>query len=233
VPNKYYNITTQVRRKIEVNDYDDIHESVYVGGAKSAFFDELSLDGNEASIKLSVRPVKRIEAVGRYQLFDNNYDARFENQIKQQSKVLSHVFTYDLNLQPLDPWFLTLSYSKSLSKTSTPAGASTVSTTKTPGFTSDVDSWLVSSSYAISERLNIIKSFQYSVADNFNDYTTNFLPLGADYKRYDISTGLEWRLKDDIAIAPHYAYAMYRANQEAEATNYSAHIIWLDVNVKW
>ncbi|MDO8674900.1 MAG: hypothetical protein Q7K71_02125 [Candidatus Omnitrophota bacterium] len=230
IPSKTLNMTMQYKHKWEDNDYDDIIDTP--GSlSKSAFIDDMRLKSDDVGARISWKPFSKIEAIFRYKLSDNIYLPRFENQVAQKSKMLSNVFTYDLNLQPIDPWFLTLSFSQDSSKVSTPA-ASNLSP-QLPGFTSNVNSFLASSSYVIDEKLNFTNTYQYSIADNFADLQSSGYFYGASFKRYDIGAGLQWSPKKDLTIEPHYTYYYYADNKDAGGSNYSAHAMWLDAKFNW
>ncbi len=232
VPTKSVNITTQVRHKLSVNDYDDIMETTYSSGSKSAFMDALKTKGDEASAKIAWKPISRVEGVVRYKLISNRYMPRVENEPETKSRGLSNIFTYDLNLQPIDPLFVTLSFSQDFSDVKTRAGS--VSSTQIPSFESNSNSWLASASYVINEKLSLNSSYQYTIIDNFNDVTTSSLqPYGADNKSYDMTMGLAWNVNKSFSLEPHYSYYSYRTNQDADNGSYSAHVVWLDAKLLW
>jgi hypothetical protein len=228
-------MTNQYKRRLVNNDYDDIYETVSAGTAKSAFFDALKIPSDEVSSRLSWKPFKWIQTSFRYQLADNRYLSRAENQEEQKSRYTSNNFTYDVSLQPLDDFLVLLSYSKQNVKVSTPASSIAVST-QTPGITSNVDVWLLSSSYAANEKLVLTNGVQFSQAKNFADgdvysYTNS---LAADYDQLDASVGLQWSPKKDLKVSPGYAYSYYDVNSStANSGNYNAHTAWLDITYNW
>ncbi len=231
VPSKTLSVTTQVRHKLNVNDYDDIVESVYASGSKSAFVDAIKTKGDEATAKIAWKPVSRVEGVFRYKLIDTKYMPRAENEPQTKSTALSNIFTYDLNLQPMDPLFVTLSFSQDFSKMATAAGANT--TLNFPGFRSNSNNWLFSSSYVVNDKLSLNGSYQYSVINNYNDITATLQPYGTDNKSYDMTMGLTWNVNKSLSLQPHYSYYAYRTNQDAETGSYSAHVVWLDAKLLW
>lgn len=230
VPSRTFNITTQVRHKINENDYDDIMETVYTSGAKSAFFDALKTRGNEAIAKVAWKPVSQVEGVFRYRWIDTKYMPRIENEAETESSALSNIYSYDLNLQPVDPLFVTLSFSQDFSKVATPAGSA--ATANLPGFRSDSMNWLFSSSYVINEKVSLNGSYQYSIIDNYNEVAAPQF-YGTSNKSYDMTMGLTWNVNKTLSLQPHYSYYAYRTNQDAETGSYSAHVAWLDAKLVW
>ncbi len=231
VPSKALSITTQVRHKLNNNDYDDVIETVYASGSKSAFVDAVKTRGDELTTKVSWKPVNRVEGVFRYKLSDTKYMPRVESQEETKSRGLSNVFGYDLNLQPTDPLFVTLSFSQDFSNVTTPAGAST--SLQYPGFRSNSNNWLMATSYMINEKWSLNSSFQYTLIKNFNDVTSTLLPYAADSKSYDGAVGLSWSVNKSLTVSPHYGYYAYKPNSMAESGAYNAQVVWLDAKLLW
>ena len=231
VPLRQFNMTAQLRHRLEKNDYDDQGESVHSSTAKSAFFDSLNVNGDEASIKMTLKPYQWLEPSFRYQYIVNKYIARVENQDSQVSRVLWNVFSYDVNWIPSDKFLVTTSYSMQNISTTTPASSYT--TTPQPGFDSNVSTWMVSASYSPRQNLNIINSFLYSKAGKFNDFSDTGMPFGIDSDRYDYTLGVRWEPRKDWKVEPHYSYYEYDPHLSIEKEGYKAHVLWLDLDVDW
>jgi len=233
IPYKWFNMTAQVRRRAELNDYDDVRESANTDSlAKSAFFEELKIKGDEAETKLTWKPYSWLQNSLRYQFLNNKYSPRAETEVHTKSRMLANIITYDVSMQPVDPLLVTVSFSHQELSVKTPAASA--ASAPLPGFNAGVNSWLVSTSYSPKENLTFNNGFQYSRAANFNDFSaTGSVPFGADFTQYDISTGIDWSLKKGVKISPSYQYAAYDANPLVEIGDYSAHIAWLDVSFDW
>jgi hypothetical protein len=232
VLSKYLNFTTQIRHKMQDSDYDDKRESVYSAGAKSAFMDFLQLTGTELTTKWTVKPVKRVTGSLRYQYADNDYVTRTEDSFNQRALTISHTFTYDLILQPLDSLLIDLGYMRQLAKTSTPADRRDLPLI--PGFTSNVNTWMMSSSYIFTPKMSFNTTFSKASQDNYNDFTVTGLPYGVDASWYDATIGLKWLANKVVSVEPKYTYYNYQENAKSGAdAGYSAHAVWLGVNLNW
>ncbi len=233
VPTKEFNITAQARRRMGSNDYDDIIESSASSSARSAFIDVQKIYSNEFNTKLTYKPLRWLQSSFRYQYLDNKYDTRVQSQDTQKALMLSHIFTYDVYLQPKDQFLLNASFSNQDMKTSTPAG-SIAGTTQTPGFNSNVSSWLLSGSYLPKENLTFTNTMVYSVANNFDDFSSSGLALGEDFNKMDLTLGMNWKPKENINVEPHYSYNVYNTDTtSADYGDYTAHVIWLDLSFDW
>lgn len=233
VPVRWFNMTNQARYRWEKNDYDDMYETSGGSTARSAFVEELRLRGPEFETKFTWKPKRWFQSSLRYQLMQQEYSARTDtDSFNVAANVDSNTITYDMLLQPIDPLLLNLSYSTQDLRTETPA--SSASSTAVPNFKSDVDSWLLSASYAARADLSYFTAFNYSLARNFNDFTSTGLPYGSDFNMYDLSLGVDWSPdKKDWTVKPRYSYYRYDPNPDAEEGGYSAHAAWVDVTYKW
>ncbi len=232
VPTSKLNMTAQIRHRLEKNDYDDQGESVASGTAKSAFFDALDVNGDEATFKMTYKPYRWLEPSFRYQYIVTDYIARAENQTKEESRTLWNVFSYDVNWVPTDKFLMTTSYSLQNISTTTPSGTFNVAS-QTRGFDSNVSTWLLSASYSPKENLSIINTLLYSRAGKFNDYSSKGLPLAIDSDRYDYTLGIRWAPHKDWTVEPHYSYYKYDTQDGADIGDYKAHVVWLDTSMHW
>ncbi len=233
VLSKYLNFTTQIRHKSEDSDYDDERETAATStAAKSAFIDFLQVSGTELATKWTVKPMKKVTGSLRYQYADSAYITCVEASVNQRALTQSHTFTYDLMYQPLDSLLLDLGYMRQLAKTSTPASRG--ATPKIPGFTSNVNTWMMSANYIVSSKMSFNTTFSKASQDNFNDFSSSILPYGIDASWYDASFGLQWVANKIVTIEPKYTYYSYQENPKTElGGGYRAHEVWLGVNLNW
>lgn len=226
-----FSVTTQLRRKFENNNYEDKVDTV--GAINSAFLDAMKILGNEYSNRFNWKISSALQTSFRYQYVNNFYISRVQAlNADEKSRMNSHVFTYDVNFQPLDKLFLNLGFSQQLAQTRTPAaGASAVAL---PWFNADVSTVLSSASYAANEDLSYTGTFSYSWSDNFNDFSSTGLPLGISNTYYNLDLSSKYAPKNQsYSIEPHYAYYNYQSDDNSDLSNYSAHVAWLDFNFNW
>jgi len=230
IPSKTLNLTTQLRHRRQINDYDDQDEST---GVSSAFFEEIETFTNEAKTKLSWKPQNWLRGAVRYQFLHKLFNARHETLLAQQAVTQSHSVSFDIVLQPLDNLLMNLSLSRQDAFTVTAAAAdSTVS--QAPRFNADVNSLLYSMSYSPKEELSFTGLINYTLSDNFNDFTATALPLAVTNSHYNAEVAMQWAPKDkNWSIKPKYAYYNYKANSISEYGDYNAHVAWLDFNLNW
>ena len=103
-----------------------------------------------------------------------------------------------------------------------------------PGFNADVQSFLLSGSYTPNQEFNFVSAFGFTSSDNYNDYTSDALPLGTSNSYYSVELGMNWTPEDkNFSVSPHYTYYNYNTSSVSEFGNYIAQVAWLDVNIEW
>ncbi|MCA9400899.1 MAG: hypothetical protein KC713_04690, partial [Candidatus Omnitrophica bacterium] len=233
---KTLDMTFQVKRLWETNDYDHKNTNNTTTTTGSAFISQLDMSGYRSSAKLTWKPFKKLTTALRYQLNDELVETRAMSDIKDQStmqtRTNTHMFTYNISTQPMESVIVNMAYSKHLQNTTTPIGSN--SGLAIPGFQGDYDSVLASSSYFPTENFSVTSTFTMSWADNFNDYSSTSLPFGVSSRSKSGTVGFTWSPGDkDYSIEPHYSYYQYDASSVSEASDYSAHVGWLDFSMKW
>ncbi len=228
-PWRFLNVTHQFRVRRYNNHFDDRNETPGTAtGAKSAFFDALDIQNLESSTRASLKFCRWFLPSFRYQWLDAKYFPRVESQPKMETGMLSNIYTFDVTIIPVQNIFITGSYSKNQSNTHSEKAMSLV-----PTFNSNVDSWLASVAYVVNAKLYFDSSVLYSRANNFDDFTSIGLPLGADFNRVDVTFGFKWTPKKDFSIGPKYAFYHYGANHQVEYGDYNVSVAGLEATLGW
>ena len=235
-PWRFMDVTSEVRHWQNNNDYDDRMETDGTASqAKSAFVDWQNISTNEASARMTLRPVRWLQPSFRYQLRTDQYLSGFQTQgTDSKTNMTSHVYTFDLAFQPTPELLSTLTYSKQTAVTATGARFAAPDNGQTQAFYAGVSSWLLSSGYTLNPKTVLTNSIVLSEANNFRDVSAITLPLGADYTKVDVTTGIRFTPSQDMTIEPKYTFSQYRPNEEFEFDGgYTAHVIWLDFTLRW
>lgn len=231
-PSPALNLTAHVRHRRNNNDYDDQRESAPGSStARSAFIDEQNVHTNEFATRATLRPCRWFRSSFRYQLREDDYFTRVEAEPVVETGARSHIYTLDVSLQPWRELTTTASFSRQNAATTTPARLA--SSANTPTFNADVSTWLLSTDYTPKPNVTLTNTLLYSRADNFNDFAGAGLPLGADFYRWDVTTGLKWALTEQTSIGADYAFYTYNPNENVESGEYHAHLLWLEGSLKF
>ncbi len=214
-------------------------------GANTGFIRRLMTVSDDVSTRLAVKPVKWLENSFKVKASTNVYHMTSTTSTnayltagwdETAIPTKENDFIYDIVLMPTDALMFDVSYGLQLSKVD---GPSIANTGTPPAYTANVYTWALNSSYAPTEKLSFFNSFEYSRsrnstnADGSNYTSTGTTLWGPDQEWYNIDTGIKWSLKKDLTIEPHYAYSAFRSYEGMEIGNYSANIVWLDVDMKF
>jgi hypothetical protein len=233
-PFSFLNATSQFRYRFDNNNYHDKRESAETTSAKSAFFDELSTQTVELETRATLRPCRWFRSSARYIVRDIDYFARTESLPgMEESSLLGNTYVLDVSVTPISEVTFIGSFTRENLATKTPAAADPTGAIPLPGFNSDVDTWLFGLDYAATDAVSINTTVSYSRADNFNDYVSIGLPLGADYDRVGVTCSIKWSIKKDVSIEPMYEFYHYGPNAQYDGSRYNAHLAGLEANVAW
>ena len=225
-------VTSHLRRIEKVTDFDNVMKGPNTGGIRSAFYDAQRISVSEFLTRVSLQLTKYFQPAFRYVYRDTDYASRLENQPSVDTGHTTDSFIFDVTSQPLTDLILMASYNRTMANTFTPA-ATFNTLSQLPEFNADVNTFMFSTSYVPGEKVSINNAIYYSRARNFNDYTAFGLPLGADFDRVDLESGIKWNVRDHVAIEPKYALYYYHANSNAEFGDYVAHLISCEVTLGW
>ncbi|HEX9780536.1 MAG TPA: hypothetical protein VGB20_04905 [bacterium] len=226
-PWRFLDVTSQVRHKRSNNDYDDQFETSF----SSAFIDYANKATDEFTTRVTLKPRRWLRTSFRYQLRDDDYATAVQGMNSVETQTLSHIYTYDVALQPLNGLLVLGSVSRQDADVVTPARHGP--NPPIAAFSSDVTTWLLTVDYTPTSAVSLTSSLLYADAENFNDVSPTALPYGIDNERLDLELGVNWSPKEDVTLGAKYGYYHYLAKSLAEAGNYRANALWLEVSKKF
>lgn len=231
-PWTFLDLTAHFRYRRNNNDYDDQQEtSPGASAARSAFIDGQVVETQEVATRLKWKPCRRFTPSLRYQLREEDYQTRVENELPVGTGVTRHIYTFDVILEPLKDLLTTLSFSRQAAATATPARFAP--NANTPTFNANVNTWLASADYPLCPHVAVNGTLEYSRARNFNDFASTGLPLGADFDELDLTTALTWTLREGVSLTGRYGFYHYQPNSRVETGDYNAHVIWIEASKKF
>jgi hypothetical protein len=221
---------------------DKVDPEELIGDNADSLINYFRSDADAFSSRVSWKPVKWLENSFRAKMGGTVYHTSADFETIRKTNVNERSFVYDVVVMPAEQWMFDLSATLQQFNTNTLVSDLGI----TPVYTANVYSWMVSTSYAPTEKFTIFNTLGYSKAYNKHDYQqtdingaaiatvlNRGLAMGANDEWYDAEFGVNMELKKDLTVAPHYAYYGYRANDSVETGNYSAHIVWVDVGMKF
>ncbi len=231
-PWQIVDLTAHLRLNRSLNDYDDTRETQPgAATARSAFIDSMNIAMNELSQRITLKPFSWLRTSFRYQLQATDYVTRVEDQTEVETDMTSHIYSFDVSVQPVQRLLIVTGLTRQNAWVSTPAVSSTAF--PVPRFDSDVTTLFLNGNYAITNEVTASGTLDFSRASNFNDFTSTGLPLGTKYHDAGLLAKIHWQLSKNIALEPQYAFYLYRTSSLTDTGNYNAHIVWLRTIFNW
>lgn len=232
VPVHWADLTAHFRVNRSNSDYEDKRETQPgATAAKSAFFDALNIQTEEMATHLTLKPVRWLRPSVRYHYQVRTYMARVEDLENVDTHMDSHIFVFDASLQPIKNMLIVTGISPQYAWVETPARES--SSGNTPRFQANLLTWFMNVDYNLSESVSLINNLEYSVANNFNDFTAAGLPLGAAYHQVNFSTGINWAVTKVVSVELQYAFYRYMGNEQVDSASYNANQIGIKTKLSW
>lgn len=232
VPAHWAHLTAHFRINRNNSDYDDTRETQPgATAAKSAFFDALNIQTQEMATHLTFKPSRWFRPSIRYHYQIRSYMARTEDLASVETNMDSHIFVFDASIQPMNDLLIVTGISPQYAWIETPARDS--ASGNTPRFQANLLTWFMNLDYNLSSSVSLVNNLEYSVANNFNDFTAGGLPLGAAYHQLNFSAGINWNITKRISLELQYAFYRYAANEQVDSGSYNANQIGINTKLNW
>jgi len=100
-------------------------------------------------------------------------------------------------------------------------------------FKGDIYSTLVSATWLLNERTDLIASYDFSTADFTQHNEVAGLPLGLDYHLHTLRTGVTRTLTKNLRVRLEYFFSRYDEPYSAGLNDYTAHGVFGMLNFRW
>ena len=181
--------------------------------------------------RMTFKPVRWLRPSVRYQFQMRDYRARVEDLANVTSRMDSHIFNFDVSIQPLQNLLVMTGLSPQYAWIETPSRF--IGNGGSPRFQANVLTWMLNLNYDVSESVSLTSGFDCAVASNFNDNSAGGLPLGAAYHQMDFSAGVHWKITKQIGLQLDYAFYRYAANAQVDSGDYHANLVTLKTKFEW
>ncbi len=232
LPCRFADLFAHFRIHRNNNDFDDKRETQPgASTSKSAFFDALNIQTEEFTTHLALKPFPWLRPSVRYQFQMRDYMARVEDLESVTTEMDSHIFNFDVSLQPRKNWLIVSGVSPQYAWVETPARF--FGTGGAPRFQANIWTWFFNMSCNLNESVSLTNNFEFATADNFNDHTEGGLPLGAAYHQLNLSSSINWSITKHIGLQLEYSFYRYAADERVSSGDYYANLIALKTKVDW
>ncbi|MHB9009183.1 MAG: hypothetical protein ACYDC1_19915, partial [Limisphaerales bacterium] len=236
-------LTASYRHRDRNTDYDpleDLDAGELPGNGYPAFILARGLTSDDVEARAVIRVNRWLKTTLKYQLVATDYDTTttgaaaviesgdtlaYGGATLQAGNYDAHVLSASATVTPWRRWYLSSTVAFAPSRMTT---ANTDGSLVAP-YDGDVWSVIASSTYALSELLDLTATYSFSSADYGQDGLTAGLPLGIEYERHGLTAGLVRRLHRTVSASLQYGFYFYREPTAAGAADYTAHGIFASV----
>ncbi|MBP9865401.1 MAG: hypothetical protein KBC91_03245, partial [Candidatus Omnitrophica bacterium] len=229
---RFADFTTQFRINRNNSDYDNTrHTDPSSSSARSAFYDVLNTQTEEFSTHLLLKPKRWLRPSVRYKVQARDYMTRVMDQSEVTTEMDSHIFTFDLSLQPRPNLLIVTGLSPQYAWISSPARSGP--SVSIPRYQSNILTWLFNVNYGLTKKINLLSNLGFSKADNFNDFSSEGLPLGTAYSQVDFSAGVAYAFTEAVSVETDYSFFGYHPDERYDSSHYNASMIGIKTKVTW
>jgi hypothetical protein len=215
-------VAARYRYGYRSNDYDHNVDSEPTG--YSAFILDQDIKTDEVMAKVSFQPFPRIRTSLQYQLVVMDIDTDEDTDPPSSPRTTDYdadIYTASLTATPYAGLFLTglVSYQD--------VHLETVVLPDAPINTYDGDVLSVSAAagLALDSRTNLNVQYIYTLAENFEDFSDDGMPLGVENQRHAVIANLSRRITDMLSVRLRYGFYSYDDDASDRSDDYTAHLV--------
>jgi hypothetical protein len=213
--------SARYRRRCHNNDYNHLLDTE---PGYSAFISAQDVTTDRIIARLSLRPLSRVQISLQYQLITTDIDTDSETTHSssiQSGDYNADIYSVSTTVTPLSRLYFTGFFShQDVRGTAFNNDVSSVT-----AYEGDIYMILLSGGYAIDDKTDLKAEYLYLRSDNFNDNSTDSLPLGLDNQRHGLSVSLSRRIAENIYAQLRYGYYSYNEESNGSVDDYKAHLV--------
>ena len=227
-PRNWVKLSAEYDLIYDFDKYEDINETPSsTGTEKSGFMDDATRASHAVKANASVALTSWLQTGLRYQWKTTRHDMNVQGQGSVRGHLRVHQYTAFFSVLPQSsPFSLVQTLSLNDAETKTPA--STASSGTLPVHDADYLSSLTSLEYTWSPKLHVSLQHDFSWTDNFKDFSSTGLPLGAHDSYQNLLFNMSWKLKS-MTVTPSYGFGLYRTTNKAHIDDYDYHLAMIQI----
>ncbi|MBE0543191.1 MAG: hypothetical protein IH623_17745 [Verrucomicrobia bacterium] len=236
-PWRWVSLNAHYRDRLSDSDYDHRRDIEMVDGGYSAFIRRRKIEGQETQVKLVLRPCDWLKSTLTYQLMATDFSTAtgaLPGDLTPGGRIFAG--NYDANLYGLNltltPWqrfYLsgTFNYSETRTRTADNRNPSVVP------YRGATVTTIASASYVINPATRLHAAYSFSRADFGQRNVATGLPVGIDFARHGVTTGVTRKLTESLSATVRYGYYQYREPTAGGANDYTAHGMFVTMSYAW
>jgi hypothetical protein len=200
-----------------------------------AFIDWRGVTTDEFEARAASRLTSWLRTSLAYRHVESDYDTRTDPVATlspggqwNAANYKAHLVTLNATLTPWPRLHLspTLSYQKTDMDSHTGDNGAVVP------YQGDVVSALLSGTYILSQRTDLLAAYSFSWADYAQDNEAAGLPLGIHYRLHALTTGLSHRLSRRVTTRLQYGFYHHEEPSSGGANDYTAHAVFTTLSIR-
>ena len=234
-PWRWVSLSGHYQSRISDSDYDSAKISLDPGGYP-AFIRSRKIDTDEWEGKLALKPCAWLKTTLTYKSTTTDYSTGTDPVPGgvlpaglRAGNYEAHVYGINTTLTPFQRLYLSGSFTFSDSRITTARNGNP----SVVPYDGTIFSILASASYILNQSTDFHLAYSFSKAGYGQDNVVAGLPLGLDYTRNGLMTGITRRLTKSITTNLRYAFYQYSEPSTGGLNNYTAHGIFASLVLTW
>lgn len=214
--------SARYRRQYRSNDYDHLVDNT--PGEYPAFITDQDFTTDELMAKVSYRPMNRVQTSFQYQLVAT--DINTDSETTPPSSVLSgnynaNIYSAGVTVTPFSGLYVSglVSY-QDIRMNTFDNGVHSVGT-----YNGDVLSVIAGAGLALDSKTDLNAQYIFSYSDNFDNNSSDGLPLGVDNQRHAVLATLTRQISKHFSARLRYGFYKYDDPGMGGADDYTANLI--------
>ncbi len=199
-----------------------------------AFLEMQEFETYDANLRLTLRPVKGVTLVSRYEYQESTASTRpgEDSGLDEvdSSEITSHIFGQNVSWTPWSRLTLQAGASYVISETETPTSRWTEAVLDAQNNYWTVN---VNAGFVLDDRTDLNVSYFYYRADNYDGDSSITLPLGSSSEEHGITAGVVRRVTQNIRLALKYGFSHFRDAGSGGNNEYDAHLVYSSLQYRF
>lgn len=236
-PWRRFSWSADFRRYDKATEYETPFREPAILPGYPGFIRWRDLLSDQAQTKLSISLTAWLKTSLTYQWLENQYRtetdpvddplAALPGGISPGGRLLagrydSHITSVNATLTPWPRLFFSATFAFQHARTLSEAN-------DTPGvapYTGDIYSLLLSGTYSLNHKTDLIAAYSFSTADFGQDNFAGGLPLGTRYSQHAVQAGIRRQLAKNKNLGVQYRYYQYADSSAGPASAFDAHALF-------
>ncbi len=213
----WLSISSEVKRTNRFNEFDEALDAQKGPDA----FREYAIRTNEFVTRTTLRPIKRLVGIFKYQFLNSDFNMKRYPQEFTKANYDSHVYTATASYALNGSSIVGAMYQHVFSLGETSARLNP--TTTVPPFWGNYSTLAFNGGTQVHPKVRVDAQYSITSAGNYDNYDTITQPLVVTFATQNLETGITLDATENMKLAIRYAYSQYDEDNNRGLNNYHRH----------